>query len=123
MNIRYCPSCNQEIIGRSDKIYCDPYCKSAHQYEYKKRDEKLYFEIDKQLKTNRKILKKYNRQGKTTLRKEALIAEGFNPKYFTHYWKSSKGNLYMFCFEFGFLAIKEKNNDKYLLIQWQDYMN
>jgi hypothetical protein len=47
---------------------------------------------------------------------------GFNPKYFTHYWKNKKGNVYLFCYEFGFLETQEQNKKKYVLVQWQDYM-
>ena len=122
MNKGKCPNCNKDIHGRTDKIYCDPYCKSAHQYENRKKQEKLYFEIDKQLKTNRKILKKYNRIGKTMLRKNVLLDEGFDPNYFTNFWKNTQGDVYLFCYEYGFMALKEGSKDKYLLIQWQPYM-
>ena len=45
-----------------------------------------------------------------------------NPNYFTNYWKSPNGNIYLFCYEFGFMFLKERNIEKYLLIEWQDYM-
>jgi hypothetical protein len=122
MKNKSCPNCNKEISGRSDKIYCDPYCKSAYQYEKRQTEESMFFEIDRQLKTNRKILKKYNRMGKSTLRKNILEEEGFNPNFFTHFWKNNKGDVYLFCYEFGFLALKENNKDKYLLVIWQKYM-
>jgi hypothetical protein len=109
-------------MGRSDKKYCTYHCKSAHQYEIRKQNESKFFEIDRQLKKNRKILKRFNRVGKTVLRKEDILSEGFNPNYFTHYWKNSKGQVYLFCYEFGFLDIQDRGKSKYLLIQWQDYM-
>jgi len=37
-----------------------------------------------------------------------LIDQGFNPKFFTHYWKNNKGDVYLFCYEYGF-------NPKYAL--------
>jgi len=57
------------------------------------------------------------------VRKETLLAEGFNPKNFTGYWKAKNGNLYMFCYEYGFMQSTEKGKDKYVLVQWQNYMN
>lgn len=57
------------------------------------------------------------------VRKDALIEDGFNPKFFTHYWKNQKGDVYLFCFEFGFLEKKEEEKNKYVLVQWQEYMN
>jgi len=117
--------CKSPIKGRADKIYCDSYCKSAHYYEKKKEEGKISFfaKVDKQLKTNRKILKHLNVEGYSTIKKEILHEKGFDPKFFTHYWKSQKGNVYLFCYEFGFLSLKNNNRDKYLLVQWQDYMN
>ena len=84
--------------------------------------EQFYLQVDKQLKTNRKILKRYNKSGFTTLRKEKLLDEGFNPKFFTHYWKNQKGQVYLFCYDFGFLEIETEGKKKYLLVEWQEYM-
>lgn len=115
-----CPVCEIELVGRTDKKYCSLKCKSAHQYQKRKSEEDLYYKIDKQLKVNRKLLKSYNKSGLSTIRKEKLTAEGFDSKYFTHYWKNPKGQVYLFCYEFGFLDLKEKG--KYLLITHQEYM-
>jgi predicted nucleic acid-binding Zn ribbon protein len=123
---KVCPICDAPIKGRADKIYCSLSCKSSHQYEQRLEKDKFYLQVDKQLKKNRKILKKYNRTGMTTLRREVLHQEGFNPNFFTHYWKNQKGDVYLFCYDFGFLKLKEKNGqqtkEKYLIIEWQEYM-
>ena len=116
-----CHYCNEKLQGRTDKKYCSAHCKSAHQYQNRKAEEELYYKIDKKLKTNRKLLKAYNKSGMSTVRKEKLLEEGFDPKYFTHYWKNQKGQVYLFCYEYGFLHLKEK--EKYLLVTWQEYMN
>ena len=117
-----CPVCGDEIIGRADKKYCSAKCKSAHQYEMRLTKESFYLEVDKQLKLNRKLLKRYNLSGYTTLRKEVLLNGGFNPRYFTHYWKNSKNQVYLFCYDYGFLELKENENIKYLIVTWQNYM-
>lgn len=121
--MRKCPVCQADIRGRKDKIYCSLNCKSAHQYEQRQESEARFFHVDRQLKKNRSLLKRYNRVGKTTLRKEVLLKEGFNPAYFTNYWKNSKGQVYLFCYEYGFLSIKEGEKEKYLLVTWQPYMD
>lgn len=122
--MRECLNCKTEVIGRSDKLFCDVYCKSSFQYKKKQEDEKsLYETIDKQLKLNRKLLKSFNKAGKATVRKHELIAEGFNPKYFTHFWKNNKGDVYLFCYEYGFLSKTENGKSKYVLVKWQAYMN
>jgi len=122
--MKKCLNCEMIIEGRSDKIFCDDYCKSSFHYKKKQGKEKSRYEIiDKQLKLNRKLLKSFNKAGKSTVRKEKLIAEGFNPKYFTHYWKTKKGHVYLFCYEFGFLSKTENGKSKYVLVKWQEYMN
>ncbi|TAJ12232.1 hypothetical protein DMA11_13840 [Marinilabiliaceae bacterium JC017] len=78
--------------------------------------------MDNQLKNNRRILKTFNKAGKSIVRKSDLLKEGFNPKYFTHYWKAQNGNLYLFCYEYGFMEKKEERAIKYVLVKWQKYM-
>jgi hypothetical protein len=117
-------NCNKELKGRSDKKFCDPQCKSAHQYQQAQdQPERFYNKVDNQLKLNRRLLKNFNKAGKATIRTEQLLTEGFNPDFFTHYWKNSKGDVYFFVYEYGFLKRTEHQIDKYILIQWQDYMN
>jgi len=120
--MKKCPECGEEIKGRSDKVYCSIKCKSVNQYSKRLQNEQFYLKVDKQLKVNRKLLKRYNTAGKSTIRKAILMEQGFDPHYFTHYWKNTKGSVYLFCYEFGFLELKEHNKEKYVLVQWQDYM-
>lgn len=120
----YCLDCNKEIEGRSDKIFCDDQCRSSYHYKKNKAQKiSLYKEIDRQIKLNRKLLRHFNQAGKAVIRKDKLLVAGFNPKYFTHYWKNQKGDVYLFCYEFGFLAKTEHKTDKYVLVRWQDYMD
>ena len=120
---RQCLYCNKEIDGRSDKKFCDPYCKSAYHYKQSQEQEpKFYNKVNNQLKLNRKILKKYNKAGKATVRAETLINLGFNPNFFTHYWKNKKDDVYLFVYEFGFIKRYENGKEKFVLILWQNYI-
>jgi len=122
--MKSCPNCGEEVIGREGKKFCNSYCKSNYHYERRKENESSLFQkIDKQLKLNRRILKNYNRSGKATVKADELFKYGFNPKYFTHYWRNSKKQVYFFCYEFGFISFTdEKDNRKFTLVKWQDYM-
>lgn len=102
-----CSVCGVIIRGRPDKKFCSVKCKSINQYENRRQIEQFYLRVDKQLKTNRRILKKYNKSGYTTLQKSLLHAEGFNPRFFTHYWKTKKGEVYLFCYDYGFLSLEK----------------
>jgi predicted nucleic acid-binding Zn ribbon protein len=119
---KICPVCESPLKGRSDKKFCSTKCKSIHQYETRQEKEAFYLEVDQRLKTNRKVLKTYNFRGFTTVRKELLINDGFDPNFFTHYWKNSKGDIYLFVYDYGFLDLKKSGKDKYLIVQWQEYM-
>ena len=100
--INTCPECGEALEGRIDKKFCSPYCKSAFHYKKNRdREDNLFKKVDGQLKLNRRILKEYNKTGKSTVRKAVLLKEGFSPKHFTHYWKAKNGNVYLFCYEFG----------------------
>jgi hypothetical protein len=123
MQKRKCPQCNDSFEGRTDKVFCSDYCKSAFHYEKNKSKEKSRFKlVDEQLKTNRRILAKFNKSGKATVQKQIIEAEGFNPGFFTNYWKTQKGDVYLFCYEYGFLKKTENGKTKYVLVKWQDYM-
>lgn len=121
--MNYCLHCRSILEGRSDKKFCDAYCKSSFHYQSsKQKEETIYVKIDKQLKTNRRLLKHFNRSGYASIDVQDLNDLGFNPKYFTHYWKNKKGNIYLFCYEYGFIKKTLNFKKKYILIIWQKYM-
>lgn len=119
---RFCPVCNEKIKGRIDKIFCSDTCRSSHNYEKRQQNETFYLEVNRQIHKNRKILKAYNKLGYTTVRQEDLHKEGCDPNYFTHYWKNAEGKVYLFVFDFGFLALAKNGKSKYLIVNWQEYM-
>ena len=118
-----CLYCNQELEGRTDKKYCNLHCKSAFQYKkQKEQPQRFYNKVDNQLRLNRKLLKEYNKAGKSVIRTKILIDLGFDSNFFTHFWKNKKGEVYLFVYEYGFLKKKENGKEKYVLVIWQDYM-
>lgn len=123
MDERKCPVCDKPIKGRTDKKFCDPSCKSAWHYQLLQEEGSgFYLRVDRQLKTNRRILKRFNKAGKATVRAEVLFEQGFDPGFFTHYWKNANKDVYLFVYEFGFLSKMENGKKKYVLVTWQPYM-
>ncbi|HMB99768.1 MAG TPA: hypothetical protein VKN14_01900 [Flavobacteriaceae bacterium] len=121
--MKKCLNCGKVLEGRSDKLYCDVHCKSSYQYrQTKTKGASFYQKVDKQIKQNRKLLKNYNKAGKATIRALSLHEKGFDPNFFTHFWKNNKGDVYFFVYEYGFLKKGEHGVDKYVLVKWQDYM-
>ena len=120
---RECLYCGKELTGRTDKKYCNLHCKSAYQYQkIKEQPERFYNKVDNQLRLNRRLLKEYNKAGKSVIRSEVLIRQGFDPKFHTHHWKNQKGETYRFVYEYGFLQKTENRKEKLILVTWQDYM-
>ena len=120
---KYCLACNLELEGRIDKKFCDSYCKSAWHYKQSRDGTAgFYSKVDRQLKTNRRILKIFNKAGKAIVRAQMLLELGFNPKFFTHYWKNKNGDVYLFVYEFGFLTRTQNGKKKFILVTWQPYM-
>ncbi|WP_425235412.1 hypothetical protein [Ulvibacterium sp.] len=118
-----CLYCGKELMGRTDKKYCDLHCKSAYQYQKtKERPERFYNKVDNQLRLNRKLLKAYNKAGTSIVRAQVLLDLGFDPRFFTHYWKNKKSDIYLFVYEFGYLKKTENGKEKYIMVTWQDYM-
>ena len=120
---KHCLNCKEVFEGRKDRKFCSDYCKSNFHYELNKGKKDLFFlKVNKQLKLNRRLLRTFNKSGKATVRVERLLSLGFNPNFFTHYWKNKKGDVYLFVYEYGFLKRNENNKLKYILVKWQDYM-
>lgn len=117
---RRCLYCGNTFTGRSDKTFCNVYCKSAYHNNKSNSDESYIREVNKQLRKNRSALKKACPEGKATVRISFLRQMGMDFYYFTHIWKSQNGNQYYFSYDYGFMYIQDP--EKVLIIQRQDYM-
>ena len=116
-----CQICGQTLVGRSDKKYCSDQCRAQVNNQKRKEDagERLMLDINRILRRNRSILKNLSPWGKTTIRKEYLVLEGFDFRYYTHQYQTRHSNTYHFCYEYGYLLLAE---DKVLIVNWQPYM-
>ena len=90
--VNNCKTCGAILIGRTDKKFCDDQCRSLFNSREKRKHEQLILEINKTLRKNRKILKQFNPEGKTTIRKEYLIRSGFDFRYHTHTFITKNNN-------------------------------
>ena len=74
-----CLGCKKELEGRVDKKFCNEHCKSAYHYKKAQEEEPKFFnKIDNQLKLNRRLLKEFNKAGKSMVRAEKILESGFN---------------------------------------------
>jgi hypothetical protein len=118
---RKCLACDKIFLGRVDKKYCSDECRfSANNLKRRDNQEnRLIATINSGLRKNRSILKRLSPEGKTTVRMEYLLLQGFDFRYHTHQYLTKKGNVYNFCYEYGYLLLPE---EKVLIVNWQSYM-
>ena len=69
--------------------------------------------INRVLRKNYRILRLANPNGKARVSGDFLRAQGFNFHYFTHQYRTQRGDTYHFVYEQGYLALE---NDGYLLV-------
>ena len=115
-----CLQCNKKIVGRSDKKFCDSYCRNSYNNRIIRKKEKMILGINSVLRKNRTILKSINPEGRTTVKTEYLKIAGFDFRYFTHLQIFNSGNIYRFCYDYGYMPV---DDNKILIINWQPYMN
>ena len=117
-----CLHCNKPLEkGRIDKKFCDHYCRNAYNNEQIRETEKTIKLINQILRKNRMILRTINPEGKSTVRKEYLELSGFNFKYFTHKYEAKNGNIYWFCYEYGYM-LSTTEPEKVVIVNYQEYM-
>ena len=113
---KLCLACNKAVKGRTDKKFCDDYCRNNYNNQLKADSNNQVRNINNALGKNRRILDSFLSAGeemcKTT--KEKLLHKGFQFKYITHIYTNKKGNTYFFCYDYGYLPLE---NDWFLIVK------
>lgn len=104
---RLCLACGKPLKGRTDKKFCDDYCRNAHNNKNKAEEPLVVKELWQILKKNRRILEEM--LGTEEMIKQPrtkFITKGFQFNFHTHQYTNKKGNIYTFCFEYGYLSLE-----------------
>jgi hypothetical protein len=114
--IKCCQYCNKEIRGRSDKKFCDDYCRNLFHNQVNAKSNKNLRIINSILKKNRNILASFLKDETAfeKISKEKLLECGFQFKYFTHTVTHKNGSLYYFCYDLGYHML---DNEWLLLVR------
>jgi hypothetical protein len=107
---RNCRRCEKQLYGRSDKIFCDDYCRNAYNNTLQKSGGshihvRTYLN---HLKTNRNILERLT-QGKTCplrISKERLLLMGFQFQFHTHFSTEKDGHKTVYCMDYGYREVE-----------------
>jgi hypothetical protein len=92
-----------------------------HHNKNKPMHELVIQKTNSTLRRNRSLLAHFCPSGKSTVRKDVLMQSGYQFEVFTHIFPFTKGTYY-FCYDYGFLPIKDKGIQKMLIVQKQSYM-
>ncbi|MEN8188126.1 MAG: hypothetical protein ABFR05_13450 [Bacteroidota bacterium] len=114
METKNCLECGEPIIGRSDKKFCNDYCRNAYNNKINKENKNLIRNTNNHLRKNHKILTELNSTGKTTIPRSKLTNKNFDFNLFTSIYTTKTGNVYYYVYNQGYLKLE---NDYYLLIK------
>ncbi|HEV8080769.1 MAG TPA: hypothetical protein VGP43_08660 [Chitinophagaceae bacterium] len=116
---RLCLNCNKPVKGRTDKKFCDDYCRNNYNNQLKSSTINLVRNINNALGKNRRILESLFNDGEGIAKtnKNKLLQKGFQFKYFTHTYTNKKGDVYFFCYDIGYLQLE---NEWYLLVKQKE---
>jgi len=111
-----CLLCEKPLKGRSDKKFCDDYCRAAYNNDLKSASNNFIRNVNNALGKNRRILESFLPEGEQTAKanKDKLIEKGFQFKYHTHQYKAKNGNAYFYCYEYGYLPLE---NNWFLIVK------
>jgi hypothetical protein len=114
--LKSCLSCGKTIKGRSDKKFCDDYCRNNYNNQLNADTNNYVRNINNALKKNRRILQDLFPSNEEIVKttKARLLQSGFQFRFMTHTYTNKKGNTYFFCYEYGYLPLE---NDWMLLVK------
>ena len=113
---KLCLSCNKVLKGRTDKKFCDDYCRNNFNNLLKGDNNNYIRNINNALRKNRRILESLlpEQEDMAKANKDKLLHKEFQFKYYTHTYTNKKGNTYFFCYDYGYLPLE---NDWYLIVR------
>ena len=116
MDTKKCLACDKSIKGRSDKKFCDDYCRNNYNNQLKATTGTQIRLINNTLAKNYRILEALlagdKEIAKTT--REQLLLKGFSFKYLTHIYTTKSSKTYYYCYEYGYLPL---DNDWFLIVR------
>jgi predicted nucleic acid-binding Zn ribbon protein len=116
-----CHHCGKAVKGRTDKKFCDDYCRNSFNNQQKANGTYSAYvrHINHALVKNRKILQQLLTHQEATSRAslDKLINLGYQFKYHTHNYTTKTGKTYYYCYEYGYLPLE---NNRYLLVKGKE---
>jgi len=95
-----CQHCQEPLVGRSDKKFCDDACRNAYNNRKSGESAHIFRPLISRLKANYRALQKIQaRSTVASLRELELL--GFQPQYCTQSFQDPSGTT-LYCFNIGY---------------------
>lgn len=103
-----CIECTKPLKGRVDKKFCDDFCRNSYNNKLNSDTNGYVRNINNTLRKNRRLLEETLPATEEMMKitKSKMLEKGFQFKYFTHTYVNKKGNIYYFCYEYGYLMLE-----------------
>ena len=119
--IRNCRTCGSRLRGRSDKKFCNDYCRNQFNNEQKARNGYSPFirQVGNILLRNRRVLAGLLPDEAETIRvhRDKLLRLGYHFRYGTHQYTTRSGKTYHYCYDYGYLPL---DNDWILVVRGKE---
>lgn len=104
---RTCLFCNEKLVGRADKRFCNDYCRNT--YNNKKAPSGVRM-ITQAISHNKTILETLaGRENFGIFPLHQLIENGFSFSYFTHICESPEKEKWWVCYDIGYQLLPDGN--------------
>jgi len=104
---KVCLACDKQITeGRSDKKFCNDYCRGVYNNVLKSPVNNNIRNINNTLSKNRRILESLMPADKINIKvpKDILITQQFAFNYYTQS-RPAKNGTYFYCYDYGYLEL------------------
>ncbi|RYY14822.1 MAG: hypothetical protein EOO04_29620 [Chitinophagaceae bacterium] len=117
--LRECQECGKPVKGRTDKKFCDDYCRNSYNNRHNSDYTNHMRNVNNILRKNRRLLELAIPAGEGLVKcmKRKIADQGFNFTYHTHQYTNKKGDVYFFCYEYGYLPLE---GDWLLIVRRKD---
>jgi hypothetical protein len=113
--MKTCLQCNDTFRGRSDKKFCNDYCRNAYNNQQKKSAPSHQRILHQRLQRNHALLCRYlpeKNVGPICINKNRLTNDGFVWRYCTESRLVNNRNVLYGCYEFRYFSL----NERYLIL-------
>lgn len=120
MNPRKCLECSEVLQGRKDQKFCSDYCRNAYNNRLNEDCNAVVRRINRILRKNRRILADSLEKNQKIQPLNSLIEQGFNVHYHTGFYQTKKGDVYVFCYDLGYL---KQSNNRCIVVEKSSYLS